>query len=138
MPTLVMHTTHTATGFACCCDLLPGWTTSHGHNFEKFDKYVRESVEFYVKCAREDGDEYPEFLDDEYEIIYDFDVCGLLNYYQGILSFAGLQKITGVNQKQLAHYAAGRSKPRRHIAQQIMASIQSFGTELQKVSLWTA
>ena len=97
MSTLVMHTTHTATGFACCCDLLPGWTTSHGHNFDKFDRYVRESVDFYVKCAREDGDEYPGFLDAEYEIIYDFDVCGLLNYYQGILSFAGLQLVSQNN-----------------------------------------
>ena len=137
MENLLMHVTHTDTGFACWCDLLPGWTTSHGHDFAKFERYVYESVDFYVQCAREDGEEYHSLLDGEYRLVYDFDVCGLLNYYQGVLTFAGLQKITGVNQKQLAHYAAGRSKPRKQIAERIEASLKTFGRNLQNISLWT-
>ena len=100
-----MKTTHTATGYCCMCDLIPGWTTSHGHDFRKFDMYARESIDFYVDCAKKNGDEYPKVFDGEYEIEYQFDVPALLHYYQGTLSFSGLQRITGVNQKQLAHYA---------------------------------
>lgn len=138
MEKLLMHVTHTNTGYACWCDLLPGWTTSHGNDFSKFERYVYESLNFYVKCAREDGEEYPPILDGEYRLVYDFDICGLLNYYQGVLTFAGLQKITGINQKQLAHYAAGRSKPRKQIAETIVSSLINFGNNLQNISLWTA
>lgn len=101
------------------CDLLPGWTVSGSKDFKRFDAYVKESIDFYIDCARKDGDPYPAVFDGEYEIVYQFDTCALLNYYQGILSFSGLQALTGINQKQLAHYAAGRSKPR---AQQVKKS----------------
>ena len=59
----------------------------------------------------------------------------LLNYYQGILPFSGLQIITGVNQKQLAHYAAGRSKPRLQQVKKIEEGLHAFASELQTVSV---
>ena len=135
MEKVIMKTTHTATGYCCMCDLLPGWTTSHGHDFRKFDKYVRESIDFYVDCAKKNGDEYPEVLDGEYEIEYQFDVPALLHYYQGTLSFSGLQRITGVNQKQLAHYASGRSRPMKRQAMKIVEGIHAFANELNGLSI---
>lgn len=137
MHTILMHATHTDTGWCCWCELLPGWTTSHGHDFSKFERFVYESVNFYVECAQKDNEEYPSVLDGEYRVVYDFDVCGLLNYYKGILPLSGLQIITGVNQKQLAHYAAGRSKPRKQIADRIASSLRTFGEKLQNTTLWS-
>ena len=135
MHTILMHATHTDTGWCCWCDLLPGWTTSHGHDFSKFERFVYESVDFYVECARNDDEEYPAILNEDYRVVYDFDICGLLNYYKGILSLSGLQIITGVNQKQLAHYAAGRSKPRKQMADRIATSLRAFGEKLQGTAL---
>lgn len=135
MNTITINVTHISTGFACWCDLLPGWTVSHGNDFGKFLEYARESIAFYVRCAKEDGDEYPSILDGDYDIECTFDVCGLLNYYQGVLTFAGMQKITGVNQKQLAHYAAGRSVPRKNTAEQIGSCLHKFGKELQSIKI---
>ena len=117
------------------CDLLPGWTVSGSKDFKKFKAYVQESIDFYLDCARKDGDEYPAVFDGEYEVVYLFDTCGLLNYYQGILSFSGLQAITGINQKQLAHYAAGRSKPRPQQVKKIEEGIHAFANELRTVSV---
>lgn len=130
-----MKTSHTDSGFCCMCDLLPGWTVSGSKDFKKFKAYVQESIDFYLDCARKDGDEYPAVFDGEYEVVYLFDTCGLLNYYQGILSFSGLQAITGINQKQLAHYAAGRSKPRPQQVKKIEEGIHTFANELRTVSV---
>lgn len=130
-----MKTSHTDSGFCCMCDLLPGWTVSGSKDFRKFKAYVQESIDFYLDCARKDGDEYPAVFDGEYEVVYLFDTCGLLNYYQGILSFSGLQAITGINQKQLAHYAAGRSKPRPQQVKKIEEGIHAFANELRTVSV---
>lgn len=118
------------------CDLLPGWTVSGSKDFGKFKAYVQESIDFYLDCAKKDGDEYPAVFDGEYEVVYVFDVCALLNYLQGTFTFAGLQTITGINQKQLAHYAAGRSKPRLQQAQKIKEGLQSFAENLRTVSVY--
>lgn len=56
-------------------------------------------------------------------------------HYQNIFSFAALQYITGVNQRQLWHYAAGRSKPRQRQAEKIVNSLRNLGKELVALSV---
>lgn len=136
MEQVVMKTSYTSSGYCCMCDLLPGWTVSGSKDFGKFKAYVQESIDFYLDCAKKDGDEYPAVFDGEYEVVYVFDVCALLNYLQGTFTFAGLQTITGINQKQLAHYAAGRSKPRLQQSQKIKEGLQSFAENLLTVSVY--
>lgn len=129
-----MKTSVTDSGYCCMCDLLPGWTVSGSKDFSKFRAYVQESIDFYIDCAKKDGDKYPEVFDGKYEVTYDFDTCALLSYLQGTITFSGLQAITGINQKQLAHYAAGRSKPRPQQAHKIKKGLQSFAEKLRTVS----
>ena len=56
-------------------------------------------------------------------------------YPPGREMFAALQHITGVNQRQLWHYAAGRSKPRRNQAEKIVASLNKLGKELTTLTV---
>lgn len=135
MEKVIMKTSHTPGGYCCMCELLPGWTVSGGKDFGKFKAYVQESIDFYLECARQDGDPYPALFDGPYEVVYQFDTCALLNYYQRILPFSGLQLLTGINQKQLAHYAAGRSKPRPEQARKIENGLHALGKELQAVTV---
>lgn len=135
MEQITMKTSHTDSGFCCTCDELPGWTVSGSKDFAKFNDFVKESLDFYIECARNNNEAYPPVLDREYEIKYQFDTCGLLNYYQSILSFAGLQNLTGINQKQLAHYAAGRSKPRAEQVKKIEDGLHKLAKDLNSVSV---
>ena len=96
---------------------------------------VKESIDFYVECAKADGEVYPSILDSDYEIIYKFDVRSLLEYYRGIFSFSALQTITGINQKQLAHYASGISKPRPQQARKIADGLHKLAAELLTVTV---
>jgi len=59
---------------------------------------------FHKQVCQEEGLVYPSFLDDEFEVLYKFDTQSLLEYYSGILSLSGLEKITGIHQKQLWKY----------------------------------
>src|SRR5690625_1988531 len=54
----------------------------------------------------------PSFLDKEYELVYKFDAESLLEYYKGIFSKAAFERLTGINQHQLSHYASGLKNPR--------------------------
>lgn len=135
MEKVVMNVARTDTGYCCDCDLLPGWVVTGSDNFEDFKKYVKESVDFYIDCARQDGDEYPPVFDGEYEIVYKFDVTSLLDYYRGIFSFSALQTITGINQKQLCHYASGISKPRPKQAAKIADGLHRLAKDLLTVTV---
>ena len=75
---------------------------------------MKEQMEFYKKTAIEKGFKYPLFLDHEYQINYTIDAISLMKYYvkAGILSLSGIEKITGINQKQLWSYLNG-TKPRK-------------------------
>lgn len=135
MEKVIMNVARTDTGYCASCDLLPGWIATGSDNFEDFKKYVRESVDFYIDCARHDGDKYPAVFDGDYEIIYKFDVASLLNYYRGIFSFSALQTITGINQKQLCHYASGLSRPRPQQAAKIADGLHHLAKDLLTVTV---
>ncbi|MCM1333192.1 MAG: hypothetical protein NC248_11360 [Bacteroides sp.] len=136
MQQLTINTSKTSKGYSASCDLIPGWVVAHSGDFPGFESYVRESIDFYVECALADGEPVPEILTDKnVRIVYRFDVQSLLEHYQNIFSFAALQHITGVNQRQLWHYAAGRSKPRQKQAEKIVTALNRLGKELVSLSV---
>jgi len=135
MEKVIFDTAKTENGYSCACRLLPGWIVAYDGDFDGFREYVRESVDFYVEGAKEDGRGCPDVFDGEYEAVYKFDVQSLLEFYRGIFSFSALQTITGINQKQLAHYALGLSKPRTRQAEKIAGGLHRLAKELQVVTV---
>ena len=132
MEKVIMQTSHTATGFCCISKQLPGWVVTGSKDFGKFTDYVQESIDLFIQCAKEDGDQNPSIFDSEYEVVYDMDACALLSYYQKVISFAGLQALSGINQRQLAHYVAGRSKPRPQQAEKIKQAFALLAQDIMK------
>ena len=130
-----MNVSRTDTGYCCNSDLLPGWVVAGSEDFDEFKKEVAESIDFWLEGCREDGEKYPEVFDGEYEVVYKFDVASLLDYYRGIFSFSALQTITGINQKQLCHYASGISKPRPKQAAKIADGLHRLASELMTVTV---
>lgn len=136
MQTLTINTSKTPSGYSASCDIIPGWVVAYEGDFDGFEPYVRESIDFYVECCQADGTEYPPILaEKDVAIRYRFDVQSLLNHYQNIFSLAALQCITGINQRQLWHYAAGRSKQRPKQAEKIVGALNHLGKELVALSV---
>ena len=69
------------------------------------------------------------------EVTYDFayDMPSFLQHYAYAFSLAGLERITGVHQKQLWHYLNGIKKPRAVTVRKIEARIRNFGSEIASV-----
>lgn len=70
-----------------------------------------------------------------YTIAFKFDTVSLLNYYKGIFTNAALERITGINQLQISHYATGLKKPRPAQAKKIETALHKLGSELMAVEL---
>ena len=71
------------------------------------------------------------FVEAEFEVKYD--ISSFLNYYSGRLSLAGLEKITGINQRQLSHYVNGINRPSKQTIKKINNSLHDFANDLRQV-----
>ena len=120
----------TEQGYCATVDILEAMVVAVEGNFAELQKELKESIEFFIKCAKKDGEKYPDVFDGEYEFHFAFDMESLLYCYEGIFSRASLSRITGVNEKQLSHYANGRSKPREKQFNKIVNGLHTLGQEL--------
>ena len=103
-----------------------------GATVQKTKESVLKSLELYVKYNRK---KLPKILQGDYSVKYRFDAQSLLNYYKGIFTNASLEKITGINQKQIQHYASGLKKPRELQKRKIQTGLRNLAKELQSIEL---
>ena len=94
---------------------------------EAINDFYESYKEEKIMCTK-DGKICPEL---EFDIHYD--VCSFLDYYSGILSKSGLEKVTGINQKQLWHYSSGKRHPKPETARRIQERLHSFADDLRQV-----
>lgn len=78
---------------------------------------------------------WPEQIKGEFEIEWKFDVPSFLEYFGGIMSLSGMEKMTGINQKQLSNYLNHRAVPRRKQADRIITGMHKFARELLSITL---
>ena len=106
-----------------------------GSSVEEIKMNMYEAINALIYECKEFGCEVPEELTGDYELVFKMDVKSLLDFYSGIFSKAGLERITGINQKQLWHYASGGRKPRPEQAIKLESALHKLGEELLSISL---
>jgi len=98
---------------------------------------VKEAMNDFLNSYQEMREYYQEknkkFPEVEFEFHYD--VASLLAYYGNIITLAGLQRLTGINQGQLSHYVTRRKKPTQKTTQKIENALHKFGQELSSLKL---
>jgi len=75
------------------------------------------------------------FTYDKFTLKYNFDVESLLENYKGVLTNAGIERLTGINQRQMYQYATGMKKPRAEQRKKIEAGLHKLGQELLAIEL---
>lgn len=102
-----------------------------GKTIDAAKKSMLEQMAFYKDTAVREGFKYPSFLDGDFSVEYKADASSLLRYYveTGIFSLAGLQILTGINQKQLWSYLNG-TKPRKAQEDRIVSGFHNLCDDL--------
>ncbi len=67
------------------------------------------------------------------EVTFKYDMASFLAYYSNVLSLAGLERLTGINQGQLSHYVRGHRKPGKKTVEKIERKLHDFGKELYQL-----
>jgi predicted RNase H-like HicB family nuclease len=104
-----------------------------GDTVEEAKTNAFEGLELLKETRPEN--ELPEILKGDYDIEYQFDAQSFLTYYADVFSKPALEKLTGINQKQLHHYATGLRKPREAQRKKIETALHKLGSELMAVRL---
>ena len=122
------------TNYAAYVEEITG-VAATGHTLAEVKAGLLDALDFLVESCIEDGDEIPAELQGNYVIDFRMDVRSFLSVYSGIFTKSGLERLTGINQKQLWHYANGKSVPRRAQVLRIEEALHRLGEELLSIHL---
>jgi len=101
---------------------------------EGLKKDFQETLQFHIEGCLKDGDILPEWLTSgQYELNYVLEISALLHSLDGILTRSAIARVSGINERQIGHYASGYRIPRPQQREKIIKGIHAISRELASV-----
>ena len=104
-----------------------------GNSVDSVKADTLEAIRLIKKNLPEE--QWPEEIKGDLEIEWKLDTQSFLEYYSKYMSLAGMERATGINQKQLSNYLNKRAVPRKKQTDRIINGIHKFATELMTTTL---
>ena len=102
-------------------------------SLEKLKAEFIDTLKFHVEGILAGGDPVPPALCGEYELVFELTIQALLRSVEDKITLAAIHKATGINAKQLSHYATGEKNPRPIQREKIVNGIHRIASELASV-----
>ena len=118
MKNVIVTVELTDNNYSAYIESLPGCVTT-GKNINELKANMQEAIDGHLEVSREFGDSIADEFTGEYRLIFRFDAESLLNHYKGIFTNSALERLTGINQRQLQRYASGKTRPMKPQAKKI-------------------
>jgi len=134
MEKVIVDIYYTGNNYCAHAPILLG-CVSTATTLSEMKKNIKEAIEFHLESSLADNDTIPEVFKGEYEIEFKLSTEALLNAYSDIFTKAALSRITGINQRQLWHYASGLRKPRPAQCKRIEEGLHRLGEELLTIGV---
>ena len=115
-------------------DYMNGVIAATYKTLEGVKQEFQSALQFHIEGCLEDGDELPEWLaKGDYEVEYITEVSALLHSLDGILTRSAISRVSGINERQIGHYASGHRTPRLPQREKIITGIHRISKELASV-----
>ena len=102
---------------------------------QKLKDDFEDSMRLHIQGCINDGDKFPEYIiTGNYDINYDLDVAALLRNAETYTTMSAISRASGINQKQLSHYANGLKHPRSAQLERIKNGLHVIGSHLLALS----
>jgi predicted RNase H-like HicB family nuclease len=134
MQKVTVDINYTGNNFCAYAPILPG-CVSTGSSLPEMKKNIQDAIEAHIQISLEYNDPVPEIFTGEYELEFRLTTEALLIAYSDIFTKAALSRITGINQRQLWHYASGMRKPRPAQRKRIEEGLHKLGAELLRIEI---
>ena len=106
-----------------------------GDSINEIERNMREAVALYIESCKDVGTPVADVLQGDFELKFKVDAATLINCYSSVFTKAALSRITGINERQLWHYAAGVHRPRKAQLEKIQKGIKALSNELSMIDL---
>lgn len=111
-----------------------GVVIATGKTLADVKKEFETAFDFHIEGSIADGDDLPDWVvKGDYEFDYKLEISALLQYFDGILTRSALSRVTGINERQLGHYATGYRKPRPAQREKIINGFHKLAKEFSAV-----
>ena len=134
MENVIVDIYYTGNIFCAEAPILPG-CVSTAATLAEMKKNIKEAIAFHIESSLENNDPIPEVFKGDYQFEFKLSIEALLNAYSDIFTKAALSRITGINERQLWHYASGMRKPRPAQRKRIEEGLHRLGTELLTIGV---
>lgn len=122
------------TGKNFCCswsDEVAGTVLVTAKSLTKLKEDFAQSLKWHIEGCVADGDVLPDYLvNGDYEFDYNLDPAALLRDAETYTTMAAISRASGINAKQLSHYANGIKQPRGAQLERIKQGLHIIGSEL--------
>lgn len=125
---------HTGKNYNAYLPELPG-CVSTATTLVEMKRNIKEAVDFHIEGSLADGDYIPESFIREFELEFKLEVSAFLYEIKDIIPYSGVARLTGINRKQLQHYASGLKQPRPAQIKKIEDALHSLGEKLMAVDI---
>ncbi len=120
---------------ASWCDGQDGTVLVTAKTLKELKDDMAASIRLHIKGCIDDGDSFPKYLENgEYDIDYCLDAAALIRNAETFTTISAISRVSGINQKQLSHYANGVRHPRPLQIARIKAALAIIGTQLLALS----
>lgn len=109
-------------------DTLDYGVLGEGYTIEEAKKDFMICYEEMRECFEEQGKAF-----EEVEFVFRYDIPSFLEEFAYAFSLAGLERITGINQKQLGHYISGYRKPSAKTIRKMEEGIHNLSEQLSMI-----
>ncbi len=134
MGKVVVEIYYTGNNYCAHAPALMG-CVSTATTLDEMKKNIKEAIAFHVETSLGENNFIPEVFKGDYELEFKISTEALLNAYSNIFTKAALSRITGINERQLWHYASGMRKPRPAQRKRIEDGLHRLGEELIKIGV---
>lgn len=119
---------------ACVDEQVPGAIVVTHKTYKGLKDAVHSAIRFHVEGMIADGDDVPGWLlDNDYKIEWVLDTAALLKSCEGLTTLSDIANASGINERQLGHYANGHRKPRPEQRKRIVDGLHKIANELLAV-----
>jgi len=122
--------------YSCVADdmALNGIIVVTNKTLEGLKKDFQESLHFHLEGCLQDNDVLPEWLvSGQYEVNFLLETSALLHSLDGIITRSAISRATGINERQIGHYASGYRTPRPQQREKIINGIHAISRQLAAV-----